>query len=593
MTTLATSLKSTGLDIDCLDKLLRKAPVGVLICTAQGEICYANEFSHGVFGKEEKPSLIGVNLFEVERMKNAGLQGKFPGVIKESQIFQHELVESGNGADKKSNLNLKVIPLEHKDVGPNGFICFVEDFSEHVELQRNLKDKLRELSIINEVSLALSTTLMIDQILQVILIGVTCGEGLGFNRAFLLLLDDRQNQLVGKMGLGTSDPDEARGIWEELSKKKLTFKEALQSYTRTARQSDAEVERIIESLKIPMDRDDNILVYAVKNRTPLNSEQNFKHLSTSSLTKLLGTERFAVAPLVSKDEVRGVIIADNFITSKPITEEDIRLLQILGSQASVAIENSELYNELTCQVKKLEQANKALAQNTEKMIMIEKFSTIGQITSRVAHQLRNPMTIIGGFAKSLTKKSEPDDPRYHSLQTIAQEVERMERILDRLSDFTPKPEMRLMEDDLNQTIEQSLKMVEKKLIQSGVVLAKDLEKDLPSIPIDSEQLQVALINVFRNSIQAMPSGGELKVTTWTDGNRAKIKIADKGPGIPEKEIKHIFDPFYTTRENADGLGLTIASEIIKNHNGQTWAESQKGEGTSVFINLPMKRGEHQ
>ena len=110
-------------------------------------------------------------------------------------------------------------------------------------------------------------------------------------------------------------------------------------------------------------------------------------------------------------------------------------------------------------MKKLEEVNLALAENTKRMIMIEKFSIIGQLTARVAHQLRNPMTIIGGFARSLLKKTEASDAGYNSLKIIAGQIDRMEKILNQLLDYTPKPKMQLKVTDLNLTIEQSLKMI--------------------------------------------------------------------------------------------------------------------------------------
>ena len=208
-------------------------------------------------------------------------------------------------------------------------------------------------------SLALSTTLNTDQILKMILIGVTAGQGLGFNRAFLLLLDDEEKYLVGKIAIGESDPEEAARIWDELSKKKLTFKEVLEFSGKSALQRDLEVKRIIGHLKISMEESENILVKAVKNKNSVHSHftEKLDNRSNQFLIDLLGTQEFVVTPLMSKDKVLGVIIADNLITSKPIKDEDIKLLQIFANQASTAIENSRLYNELTHQVKKLEEAN--------------------------------------------------------------------------------------------------------------------------------------------------------------------------------------------------------------------------------------------
>lgn len=593
MTTLAKDSKFAVYDIDYVENLLGNAPLGILISDQEGQVWYTNEFLDQIFGKEIYQEVSEINLFDLEWIKNSGLKNIFRELLENDQPFQDQRIRFKNFENKELHLSLRATPLKDQEGGRNGLICFVEDISEKAQLRNNLKDKSQELSIINEVSLALSTTLNTDQILEMILIGVTADQGLGFNRAFLLLLNEEKNHLVGKMALGTSNSQDAKKIWEELSKKKLTLKEVLRSYRKTTKQKDIEVKRIIENLKISMDDDENLLVQAVKKRSPINSMQILEHQSNRSLIKLLGTQKSAVVPLVIKDKAIGVIIADNFITSKSIKDEDVKLLQIFASQASIAIENSKLYNRLTQQVKSLKKTNNALAQNTKRMIMIEKFSTIGQITSRVAHQLRNPMTIIGGFAKSLLKKADPDDPKYNSLKIIAGQTEGMEKILNQLIDFTPKPRIELKKTDLNITIEQSLKIVEKELAQSGIILIKDLNKDLPSFLIDAEQLQVALVDIFGNSIQAMPFGGELKVSTREEGGQAKIEIKDKGTGIAEKDLKYIFEPFYTTRKNAEGLGLTIASEIIKNHHGQIWAESREKEETSIFINLPIRRGENQ
>jgi len=593
MATLVKSKKLEGHGIESYEALLGDSPAGVLVSDQEGKICYANRSLNQVLGRKISQEVVGRNIFDLDWVKKTELHNKFKELMEHKQPFQRAPVKFEEPGNKELHLSLKATPLEGDDKSMNGFICFVQDVSEKILLENNLRNKLRELSIINEVSLALSTTLKTHQILEMILIGVTAGQGLGFNRAFLLLLDEKEGNLMGKMAQGTSDPEEAGRIWEELSKKKSTLREILQSYTKTAKEKDIEAKRIIENLKISMEDDENILVRAVRRRVPISSEHDPKRASNKFLIELLGTRKFAVVPLVSKDKAIGVIIADNFITSKPIKEEEIKLLQVFASQASIAIENSGLCNRLSQQVKELEEANNALAQNTKRMITFEKFSVIGQITSRVAHQLRNPMTVIGGFAKSLLKKVNQDDPIHGPLRIIAGQVERMERILSRFLDFTPKPRMELKESDLNLTIEQSLKMVESELAQAGIALFRDLNKDFSSLLIDARQLQIALVNIFRNSIQAMSPEGELRVTTCSEGYQARIEIKDTGTGIPEKDLNDIFDPFYTTREDADGLGLTIASEIIRNHGGQISATSDQGKGTSIFINLPMRRGENR
>jgi signal transduction histidine kinase len=590
MNDLTKTSEFTDCGINCFEDLLDNLPLGVLLSNESGKIFYANAFYNQIFGKELTQDSIGNKLYQLEWVRNTGLEYKFMDLIQNNQPFPHQLIKVRDSQEKKLSLKITATPFKSKGQKSKNFICFLEDSSENEKLQRSLREKSHEFNIINEVSLVLSTTLNTDQILKMILIGVTAGQGLGFNRAFLLLLDDEENQLVGKMAIGESDPEEAARIWDELSKKKLTFKQVLEFSGKSALQRDLEVQRIIGQVRISMEDSENILVKAVKNKNSAHSHftQKLDNRSNQFLIDLLGTQEFVVTPLMSKDKVLGVIIADNLITSKPIKDEDIKLLQIFANQASTAIENSKLYNQLTHQVKKLEEANQALAENTERMIMIEKFSVIGQLTAKVAHQLRNPMTIIGGFAKSLLKKTQESDPGYNSLKTIAGQIDRMEKILNQLLDYSPKPRMQLKKTDLNFIIEQSLKIVEKEIAQSGINLIKHLEGELPLFLIDPEQFQFALVNIFRNSIQAMPSGGQLCINTGVDANQAKIEIKDTGVGISEDNLKRVFDPFYSTRENSDGLGLTMASVIITNHNGQIWAKSQKEKGTSIFIKLPMK-----
>ena len=590
MTDLTKTSEFTDWGINCFEDLLDNLPLGVLLSNESGEVFYTNAFYNQIFGKELTQESIGNKLYQLEWVRNSGLEYKFMDLIQNNQPFPNQLIEVRNSQEKKLILKITATPFKSKGQKSKNFICFLEDSSENEKLQKSLTEKSHEFNIINEVSLALSTTLNTDQILKMILIGVTAGQGLGFNRAFLLLLDNEENQLVGKMAIGESDPEEAARIWDELSKKKLTFKEVLEFSGKSALKRDLEVQRIIGHLKISMEESENILVKAVKNKNSVHSHSTEKldNRSNQFLIDLLGTQEFVVTPLMSKDKVLGVIIADNLITSKPIKDEDIKLLQIFANQASTAIENSKLYNQLAHQVKKLEEANQALAENTERMIMIEKFSVIGQLTAKVAHQLRNPMTIIGGFAKSLLKKTKESDPGYNSLKIIASQIDRMEKILNQLLDYSPKPRMQLKKTDLNFIIEQSLKIVEKEIAQSGINLIKHLEGGLPLFLIDPEQFQFALVNIFRNSVQAMPSGGQLYINTGVDADQAKIEIKDTGVGISEDNLKRVFDPFYSTRENSDGLGLTMASVIITNHNGRIWAKSQKEKGTSIFINLPMK-----
>jgi len=291
---------------------------------------------------------------------------------------------------------------------------------------------------------------------------------------------------------------------------------------------------------------------------------------------------------VSKDKVNGVLLADNSINQKPIEEEDVKLMQIFAHHVSTAIESSKLYQKLAEQVNKLEEANKRIAENTQRLLRAEKLSVLGEITSQVAHELRNPMTIIGGFARSLLKKKDAQDSDYEYMKIIAQETERVEKVLDNVLNFTKPEKANLEKVDLNQILDQTLEMMEGEINLDKITVMKYPHPDLPRVMVNPDQIRHALLNIFRNAIWSMPQGGILSITTKKKGSFAKVEIKDTGFGIPKEHMGNIFDAFFTTKPESCGLGLTISSEIIKNHGGLILAESEKGKGSIFSVLLPFE-----
>lgn len=158
-------------------------------------------------------------------------------------------------------------------------------------------------------------------------------------------------------------------------------------------------------------------------------------------------------------------------------------MQIFAHQASTAIESSKLYQKLAEQVNKLEEANKRIAENRQRLWRAEKLSILGEITSQVAHQLRNPLTIIGGFARSLLKK-ESKDPDYEYVKIIAQETERMEKVLNNVLNFTKPEKTNLEKVDLNLIVDQTLEMMEGEINTDKITVMKYPH---PHLPLDSNQ----------------------------------------------------------------------------------------------------------
>jgi diguanylate cyclase (GGDEF)-like protein len=225
----------------------------------------------------------------------------------------------------------------------------MEDIAKLKSALENTKSELErtktELAILYEISNAMRTTLKLDEILYIILTGVTAHIGLGFNRAALFLVNDKDEIIEGKMGIGPESVEEARSVWRHIEKDKMDL-DALISADKTSGNTlesglNQQVRHLKFSLKNP---DGNFLVLGVLDGMPLHlTKETIQNYSSDPVISLLKTDELVAVPLKAKDRVNGIILADNFITRQPITKDDIRMLTMLANQAGLAVENSQLY----------------------------------------------------------------------------------------------------------------------------------------------------------------------------------------------------------------------------------------------------------
>ncbi|NIM45758.1 MAG: GAF domain-containing protein, partial [Nitrososphaeria archaeon] len=235
----------------------------------------------------------------------------------------------------------------------------------------------------------------------------------------------------------------------------------LHSYKDALGQKDVLVNQIVKQLRIPFSDQENLLVQSMRQKKAHSvSKDEADSEANRRIFEILGTDSFALVPLVSKDKVIGVLLADNAINRKPIEEEDTKLMQIFAHHASTAIESSRLYQRLAEQVNELEEANRRIAEKTQRLLKATKLSVLGEITSQVAHELRNPVTVIGGFARSLLKKKELKISDEEYLRIIAEETDRVERVLNNVLNFTKPGRANLESVDLDEMVDQTLEMME-------------------------------------------------------------------------------------------------------------------------------------
>ena len=216
--------------------------------------------------------------------------------------------------------------------------------------EKSLKEELArlewEFSLLYEISNAMRTTLKLDQVLYIILTALTSHEGLGFNRAMLFLVNDKEGVLEGVMGIGPHTAEEAGKIWHFISQQKMTLDDFIASYDIFKRDPESKLNQIVKGIKIPLREDMGILALTILEGMPFEiTTHEAKKIVDPEIQRTLNTDFFVTIPLKAKDKVVGAILVDNIFNKKPISKSDVKMLAMFASHAGLAIENSRLYEE--------------------------------------------------------------------------------------------------------------------------------------------------------------------------------------------------------------------------------------------------------
>lgn len=219
------------------------------------------------------------------------------------------------------------------------------------QLQEELSKARSELYVLYEISNAMRTSLKLDDVLYIILTGVTAHAGLGFNRAMLFLINEKASLIEGKMGIGPHTGEEANLIWKQIEAEKNTLDDLIENYKASDKMSDSHFNRVVTSLKFPLDeRNGGVVALSILENMPINiSKEIIPQYASDPLVQKIHMEEFAIVPLKTKDKVIGTIVVDNIFNKKPITKDDIRILTMFANQAGLAIENSQLYEQTVLQ----------------------------------------------------------------------------------------------------------------------------------------------------------------------------------------------------------------------------------------------------
>ena len=231
----------------------------------------------------------------------------------------------------------------------------------------------------------------------------------------------------------------------------------------------------------------------------------------------------------------------------------------------------------------------------EEILRIDRLVSLGELSSGIAHEIRNPLAGIKTTAQALGEEMGQDDPKREYLNRITKEIDRLNDLLKTFFSFAKPQKLNLVVCNIKDIVNEIIPLLIKNIANRGINFTEEYASNLPKVRVDFNQMHQVFLNLFLNAIQAMPNGGELKIKAESIAlaplvnpgrDYIQISISDTGKGIPAHDINKIFDPFFTTRPKGIGLGLSIMYQIIKKHEGNIKVESKVDRGTTFIIMLP-------
>jgi signal transduction histidine kinase len=298
------------------------------------------------------------------------------------------------------------------------------------------------------------------------------------------------------------------------------------------------------------------------------------------------TRSLLCVPLILRGRTIGAIQVLDKKSHKHFTEADLEILISLSQQIAVAIENAKLYRRLE---HKFELTALELKTTQEKLIRSERIAAMGNLVNGIAHEIRNPVMTIGGFALRIKDAVSADTGLQRYADIILSETMRLENLVKKVNEFLGIQSAEIRSDDIEPLIRDVISRYRPQAEKQQVEVAALIGDDLPAIDMDPGQVRSALENIIENSLEAMKNGGKLEIyMNRKNAEGISIRIRDTGSGIDKDELNYVYDPFVTSKTHSAGLGLTMVHQIIKNHNGEITITSKKAEGTDVNIFLPLR-----
>ncbi len=565
------------------ENVIDALPLRLIVVNQDLRIVHANPAYYEQRGLKREQVLDAPveDVFAPELMEQAGLRQALVGSLETGERVWWSGFREQTAGHPERIVNIRIDPCLAPDGSP-GLLISIEDVSERYR-------QVYERTLLQEISQAMLSTLDLPRLLHAILTGISAGgaAGLGFNRAILMLVDEQAGVLKAEMAVGPSDVTEAQAIWSELSGRYRTLQDFLQDYDRLPPSARRPLADLVDRLVVPLSDTEHLPMLALTTGEPVHvlDAPNDPRVNPE-FAAVLRSDEFVLAPLLVGERRLGIAVADNFVTHKVIRGSDVHLLTSLANQAALAIDRAQLFREAQDRAEELAEAYQELQAAERQLLVNARLATMGQVTAAVAHEIRNPLSTIGGFARSIVRDPSDTERTARSAQIIVDEVDRLEELLSSLLDFSRPDSLTMQRLALWPLVQSVLDMTAEEREKAGITLVTEVADDLPEVDVDPHQFRQVLFNVLRNAAEAMPQGGTLTVRAAPTQHGLALSVQDTGGGIDEQSLEHIFDKFFTTKPTGTGLGLALARKILDAHGARIEVDSAPDQGATFTITLP-------
>lgn len=430
-------------------------------------------------------------------------------------------------------------------------------YEEVNRLNLELNYKIKQLLAIHETGKAILSVLNLEQLLTVIMkiLSNVCQ----IHRAIIMLVNENEAVLEYMHGTGF----------------------------------DGEVPEAVTNYKVSLNRLSNILVRVTNTgRSEYVPEVNNSSLRKENIMLTLSKPASAyVVPLITRSKVIGVIATDA-VDGKGVPKETRETLEVFAPQIAIAIENARLYRKLQEQMKELKQSHALLSRS-------EKFSFLGNLAARLAHEIKNPMTAIGTFIQMIPQKYHDEEFRENFHNIAMEETSRINNLITELLDLVKKRKSNFELNNLHDLIDKMILLISPQSNVKKIEVSRRFDPNIGQVWMDSEKMKEVVLNLLSNAVEFTPEGGKIELVTTHCVEKGKpaticIEIKDNGPGIPQSMIDNVFDPYFTTKHrssmhNGTGLGLFISYQNMQDHNGNIEVKSKVNEGSVFALTLPVDK----